>query len=567
MERILLFFGAGSERQPVIDALSVAFEVLCADGAPALQLPFDLCLVDMHVLDEHGEAIAQRRREESPAHLPVLLVAWREDVERVRPHLQASIDDVLWLPIEPLVLQARTRSLLRARAAERALEQRVAQRTEQLEHSQGRLRMLLEAIRALAAARTREAVLAAVRPAARQLAGADGATFVLRDGDQCWYVDEDAIGPLWKGERFPMDACVSGWAMRHREPAVIEDMRTDDRVPVALYEKTFVRGLVLVPIDLREPVGAIGNYWAKPHRATEQEIELLQSLADAVAIALRNVRTWARLQQQVAQRTAQLRAAKLQAEDASKMKSAFLTIMSHELRTPMNSIVGFTSVMMRGLSGPVTDEQRRQLEIVRTAGRRMLAQINDLLDLSRIEAGQMVLRQEAYDLEDELRQVVGIGKPLAQNKGLELTLAIDPRLASGRGRLVGDPARVQQVVLNLLSNAVKFTDAGGIAVRAEVLEDAGMVRIEVEDTGIGIGEDDLHHLFLPFSQVDPTQRAGRGGSGLGLAISRGLAGAMGGRISVRSAPGRGSVFALEMPGVVPTPVEADAGAGEREDSQ
>lgn len=567
MERILLFFGAGSEPQPAIDALSGTCEMLCAEGAHGLQVPFDLCIVDMKVLDAHAQTIADRRREESPAHLPVLLVAWREDVERVRPHLHSNVDDVLWLPVEPLVLQARARSLLRARAAERELESRVAQRTQQLEHSQGQLRMLLEAIRALAAARSREAVLAAVRPAARGLAGADGATFVLRDGDQCWYVDEDAIGPLWKGERFPMDACVSGWAMRHRKPAVIEDMRSDDRVPVALYEKTFVRGLVLVPIDLREPVGAIGNYWAQPHRATAQEIELLQSLADAAAIALRNVRTWARLQQQVAQRTAQLRAAKLQAEDANRMKSAFLTTMSHELRTPMNSIVGFTSVMLRGLSGPVTDEQSRQLEIVRTAGRRMLAQINDLLDLSRIEAGLMVLRQEAYDLEAELRQAVSIGKPLAQNKGLELTLTIDPHLASGQGRLVGDPARVQQIMLNLLSNAVKFTDAGGITVRAEPQGETGVVRIEVEDTGVGIGEKDLHQLFRPFSQLAPTQRAGREGSGLGLAISHGLAGAMGGRISVHSVPGRGSVFALELPGVVRPDHVSGAAWGEQGDGR
>jgi len=157
-------------------------------------------------------------------------------------------------------------------------------------------RELVAAIQRLSLARSIPEIQTLVRTAARRLTGADGATFVLRDGAFCYYADEDAISPLWKGQRFPMPTCISGWAMLNRRPAVIEDIYADERVPHAAYRPTFVKSLAMVPIRTLEPVGAIGNYWAVRHRPTEQEVELLQALADSTAVAMENVRAYRELE-------------------------------------------------------------------------------------------------------------------------------------------------------------------------------------------------------------------------------------------------------------------------------
>ncbi len=168
------------------------------------------------------------------------------------------------------------------------------------------VRLLIDAVQALSLARDRETVQAIVRRAARQLTGADGATFVLRDGDQCFYADEDAIEPLWKGQRFPMRACVSGWAMLHRSAVVIPDIYVDDRVPHDAYRPTFVKSMAMIPIRTPAPIGAIGIYWANHTRPTDEQLEALTALADSVSIALEHVELLARLEERVDQRTAEL---------------------------------------------------------------------------------------------------------------------------------------------------------------------------------------------------------------------------------------------------------------------
>ncbi|MEG4590193.1 diguanylate cyclase [Microcoleus sp. MOSTC5] len=165
---------------------------------------------------------------------------------------------------------------------------------------------LLVVVQELSLARSLEDVMAIVRVAARQLTGADGATFVLRDKDQCFYADEDAIAPLWKGRRFPMSICISGWTMLNRQPTVIPDIYEDARIPHAAYQPTFVKSLAMVPIRTIDPIGAIGNYWAQPHQPTDQEVKLLQALADTTAVAIENVQVYAELEQRVRDRTAEL---------------------------------------------------------------------------------------------------------------------------------------------------------------------------------------------------------------------------------------------------------------------
>jgi putative two-component system response regulator len=155
---------------------------------------------------------------------------------------------------------------------------------------------LISAIQQLSLARSVGDIQAIVRRTARRLTGADGATFVLRDGVDCYYADEDAIAPLWKGQRFPMSTCISGWVMLHRESAMVPDIYADDRIPADAYRPTFVKSLLMVPIRQFDPVGAIGNYWAEHHEPSEREVMLLQALADSTAVAMENVRMIAELE-------------------------------------------------------------------------------------------------------------------------------------------------------------------------------------------------------------------------------------------------------------------------------
>jgi putative two-component system response regulator len=159
------------------------------------------------------------------------------------------------------------------------------------------MRDVVGVIQELSLARSVPEIQAIVRAAARRLTGADGATFVLWDGSHCHYADEDAISPLWKGQRFEMSMCISGWAMLNRRPAVIEDIYADDRIPHEAYRRTFVKSLAMVPIRTLDPIGAIGNYWAQRHAPTEHEVELLQALADSTAVAMENVRAYEELEQ------------------------------------------------------------------------------------------------------------------------------------------------------------------------------------------------------------------------------------------------------------------------------
>ncbi|OLP15881.1 diguanylate cyclase [Leptolyngbya sp. 'hensonii'] len=168
------------------------------------------------------------------------------------------------------------------------------------------MEQLIEVIQALSLARTLEEITTIVRRAARELSGADGASFVLREGDQCFYVDEDAIAPLWKGQRFPLSICIGGHTMRDRKPIVIRDIYGDERIPFSAYQLTFIRSLAMVPIRTSNPMGAIGIYWATPYQATLEQVKLLQALADTTAVALENVQIYSELERRVRDRTAAL---------------------------------------------------------------------------------------------------------------------------------------------------------------------------------------------------------------------------------------------------------------------
>jgi PAS domain S-box-containing protein len=240
------------------------------------------------------------------------------------------------------------------------------------------------------------------------------------------------------------------------------------------------------------------------------------------------------------------------AEAADRIKSAFLATMSHELRTPLNSIIGFTGIILQGLAGPLNAEQSKQLDMVRTSARHLLALVNDVLDISKIEAGQLEVACEPFDLQRSITKVLAIVSPLAQKKGLELHVDLTPEL----GEIVGDERRFEQILLNLLSNAIKFTDQGDISLRTEIIHDfqpPGLsttrpgVRLQISDTGIGIKPEDLPTLFQPFRQIDSGLSRNRDGTGLGLAICRRLTELMGGSVCAESVWQKGSIFCVTLP--------------------
>ena len=262
----------------------------------------------------------------------------------------------------------------------------------------------------------------------------------------------------------------------------------------------------------------------------DQELEVLAVLANQVAISLEN----ARLYEELSESNAQLM-------QASRLKSQFLASMSHELRTPLNSIIGFSKVLLNRFDGELTERQETYIRSVHNSGAHLLQLINGILDFSRIEAGKLEMSSEELDLHELIDECIESSMPLARGKQMKLEKNVPLELPP----LSGDRTKVKQILLNLLSNAIKFTAQGRVLVSVVAEPDA--IRVSVADTGIGIREDDLAHLFEPFQQLDNPVARSAGGTGLGLAISKKFVELHGGRIWAESRENQGSTFHFTLP--------------------
>ena len=249
----------------------------------------------------------------------------------------------------------------------------------------------------------------------------------------------------------------------------------------------------------------------------------------------------AELSQRVAERTEELKIALEKAQEADRLKSAFLATMSHELRTPLNSIIGFTGVLLQELAGPLNDEQDKQLAMIQVSAHHLLALINDVLDISKIEAGQIEIVKQPFDMRLVIEEALRTTSPLAAKKGLSLVAAIAPEV----GSMVSDRRRVEQILLNLVNNAIKFTERGEVRVECRIQD--GWLDTRVRDTGIGIKPEDMDKLFQPFRQIDTGLTRRHEGTGLGLSICQKLVQLLGGKIGVESEWGKGSTFTFTLP--------------------
>jgi GAF domain-containing protein len=388
-------------------------------------------------------------------------------------------------------------------------------------------------------------VLDTLLSSAIRLCGTARGMIFRYDGDSCHAVAAHNVPPefleLW--ERTPVRAgrgTTVGRALLECRPVQIVDVRADPEYAFDEAQKMFAFRTVLAVPMLREglPKGVIGLIKTEVEPFTDKQIALVETFADQAAIAIENVRLFDEIQDK-----------SRQLQMASENKSQFVSSMSHELRTPLNAIIGLTEMMVKNAARFGTEKAQEPLQRVNRAGTHLLGLINQVLDLSKIEAGKLELNPQTVQLGPLIKDVISTAEQLAeQNKN---RLVVDA--PENPGALTVDPMRLRQILLNLLSNACKFTKAGEVKLAArKVSNGSNFVEFAVSDTGIGMTAEQQVKLFEEFSQADATTAQHFGGTGLGLAITRKLARMMGGDVTVTSEPGKGSVFTVRLPAGAPS---------------
>lgn len=397
--------------------------------------------------------------------------------------------------------------------------------------SEARMERLVKAVQSLSTVRCIADIQEIVRHAAREISGADGATFVLKDGDKCYYADEDAIEPLWKGKRFPLEACISGWAMLNRTYVAIEDIYKDPRIPADAYRPTFVKSLVMVPIRSSNPIGAIGTYWAKNRSPVEQEIKMLQALADTTSVAFENVEVLSTLEKKVEQRTAEL-------EYLNRELESFSSSISHDLRSPLRAISSFSKILMSDHVEELSEDARRLFDRICFATDQMGSQIEGLLDLSRVSKAQ--IQRVEVDLSLLAREICETCKESASK---EVTFVVADNM-----KTEGDPRLLRAALENLISNAFKFSSkvpTPRVEIGMKKGDKEGYDLFFIKDNGAGFDPKYASKLFGTFQRLHSENDFP--GTGIGLATVQRIITRHLGSIWAESTLGEGATFFFSLP--------------------
>jgi signal transduction histidine kinase len=416
----------------------------------------------------------------------------------------------------------------------------VQARTRELAHSVEGLRALGEVTQAVNSTLDLEIVLSTIVAKAVQLSGTEaGAIYSFDERKQEFHLratyglSDELIAAIQDQHIGASDAIHQ--ATQDRRPQQIADVRDEPPSPVReIAIRAGFRARLIVPlVDADKVVGALAVRRKQPGAFPEDTVDLLQTFAAQSVLAIQN----ARLFSEIEEKSRQL-------AEASEHKSQFLASMSHELRTPLNAIIGLTEMMVTSAAKFGTEKALEPLRRVNAAGTHLLGLINEVLDLSKIEAGKLELHPEPVNLARLIDEVIGTAGQLAEkNKNRLVVEGVD-----NLGPLTTDPMRLKQILLNLLSNSCKFTKDGEIALRlSNVVNGGKWIELAVADTGIGMTPEQQAKLFQEFTQADSLTARRYGGTGLGLALSRKLARMMGGDVTVTSEPGKGSIFTLRLP--------------------
>jgi len=421
------------------------------------------------------------------------------------------------------------------------------ERTTELGRSVEELKMLSEVGRAVSSTLDLRAVLSAILTASLGLTWANaGAIFRYSRADRTFRLAEavgldGALVDSIRDLRVREAETAMGEATERRAPIQISDLAERPSAPLrdAALFAGFHSVLIVPLVGAERILGAIILMRQEAGEFPPETVRLMQTLASQSVLAIQN----ARMFREIADKSEQLAL-------ASQHKSQFLANMSHELRTPLNAILGYAELLVDGIYGVLPDRPKGVLERIQNNGRHLLALINDVLDLAKIEAGQLTLTLEDYALAEVVRSVVTATEPLATSKGLKFTAALQDDMPMGHG----DARRVSQVLMNLVGNAIKFTEAGEVEIRASVA--GGQFVLTVRDTGPGIADADQEQIFGEFQQIDNSNTRSKGGTGLGLAISKRMVEMQGGTILVESVLGEGSTFRVALPVHVDEMMEA-----------
>jgi signal transduction histidine kinase len=390
---------------------------------------------------------------------------------------------------------------------------------------------LVETIQELSLARDIDSITQIVRTVARKIIGADGATFVLRDGNLCYYADEDAISPLWKGSRFPIETCISGWAMINKQSVIIDDIYVDSRIPIDAYRPTFVKSLVMVPIRRSSPIGAIGNYWSSHKHPSPEEVNQLQALADITAVSIENIEVRNKLESKIEERDlmlSQLRKQKDQLEE-------FTHIVAHNMRAPLSNLLLLSDMIRQ--SNEINEklmfieQQQPIIDFIHQS-------FEELVEALYVKTDFSITRDHIY-----LEECINKAKNLLHGEITESNAVVTYDLSEAN-RAYFPQKYIDSIVFNLLSNSIKYRSPDRTpAIHIKTYKNDGWTYLKITDNGLGI---DLNKNGDKIFMLRKTFHEHSQAKGFGLFITKTQVEAMGGSIGVTSQPGIGSTFTLKL---------------------